>query len=37
MADGHHVLEEVASRRPEMLGSVLSVWTEESAAQRDSF
>ena len=25
MADGHHVLEEVASRRREMLGSVLSV------------
>ena len=25
MADGHHDLEEVASRRREMLGSVLSV------------
>ena len=27
MEDGHRVLEEVASRRHEMLGSVLSVWT----------
>ena len=27
MADGHHVLEEVASRRHEILDSVLSVWT----------
>ena len=27
MADGHHVLEEVASRRHEMHGPVLRVWT----------
>ena len=27
MTGGYHVLEEVASRRHEMLGSVLSVWT----------
>ena len=27
LASGYHVLEEVASRRHEMLSSVLSVWT----------
>ena len=30
MADGHHVLEEVASRRHEMHGPVLRFWTHAS-------
>ena len=36
MAGGHHVLEEVASRRHEMLGPVLSVWTHAGLSSQQN-